>query len=99
MTAGAERRCAQIVFVAVARDGEALHRADVDAGVALDAARRGEDRLDIAVEAALHFARGLLGVEAQFHFDVQLLEAARQIDVLHLLARATDCSRCGSSTR
>ena len=31
---------AQFVFVAVARDGQALHRTDVDAGVALDAALR-----------------------------------------------------------
>ena len=59
----------------------------------------GEDGLDVAVQAALHFARGLLGVEAQLDFDVQLLEAVRQIDVLHLLARRRDCSRCDSSTR
>ena len=47
----------------------------------------GEHGLDVAVQAALHFARGLLGVEAELHFDVQLLEALDQIDVLHLLAR------------
>ena len=56
---------AQIVFVAVARDGQAQQRTDVDAGVALDALGRGEDGLDVAIEAALHFARGLLGVEAR----------------------------------
>ncbi len=75
LIAGRREPLAQIVFLAVARDGEALHRTDVDAGVALDAARGGEDGLDVAVEAALHFARGLLGGEAQLHFDVQLLEA------------------------
>ncbi len=63
--------------------------------------QRGGDEggFDVAVQAALHFARGLLGGEAQLHFDVQLLEAARQIDVLHLLARRRDCNRCDSSTR
>src|SRR5579884_2152311 len=76
----------QFLFVAIARDGEAEHRADVDAGIALDAARRSEDGLDVAVQTAQDFARGLLGAEAEFHFDVQLLEAAREIDVLHLLA-------------
>ena len=35
----------------------------------------GEDRLDVAVEAALHLARGLLGGEAQLHLDVDALEA------------------------
>ncbi len=59
----------------------------------------GEDGLDVAVEAALHFARGLLGAEAEFDFDVQFFEAAHQIDVLHLLAVRRDCNRCGSSTR
>ena len=28
----------------------------------------------VAVQAALDFTRGLLGVEAELHFDVQLLE-------------------------
>src|SRR5579884_2639551 len=77
----------QFLLVAVAGDREAKHWADVDAGVALDATRRSEDGLDIAVQATQNFARGLFSAEAEFHFDVQLLESPREIDVLHLLTR------------
>ena len=45
-----------------------------------------EGCLDVAVEAALDFARRLLGREPEFDLDVQLFEALHQIDVLHLLA-------------
>src|SRR5277367_2800153 len=78
---------AQVFFHAVARDSEALHRANVDAGIALDAARCRELGLDIAVETALDFARGLFDVEAELHLYVHLLEAAREIHMPHLLAR------------
>src|SRR6266436_3160640 len=57
-------------FVAIARDGEAEQRTDVDAGVTLDALDRREYSFDVAVEAALHFARGLLRVEAKLYFDI-----------------------------
>ena len=59
----------------------------------------GEDGLDIAVQAALHFARGLLGGEAQLHFDVQLLEALAPDPRASSSGAAPDCNRCDSSTR
>ena len=43
---------AQIGFLAVRREGDAVHRADVDAGVALDAELRREHRLHVAIQAA-----------------------------------------------
>ena len=48
----------QIRLLAVLREGDAIHRADVDAGVAFDAERRGEHRLHVAVQAALRFLEG-----------------------------------------
>ena len=77
---------AKIRFLAIRRDGEALNGADVNACIAFDTLGRNEYGLDIAVEAALHFPRCLFGVETEFHFDVELLESPRQIDVGHLLA-------------
>ena len=59
--AGADRRARSVGIVrGVRRDREAVHRAHVDARVALDAQARREVRLDVAIEAPLHFARGLL---------------------------------------
>src|SRR5262249_22256522 len=75
-----------VALLAVRRDGEARERAHVDAGVALDAQRVGEDGLNVAIEAALDLARDLLGGEAQLHLDVELPETLRELDVAHLLA-------------
>ena len=74
---------AQIGFFAVVRDGEAIDRADVDAGVALDAQLGFEHRLHVAVEAALHLFLDLLDGEAELHFDVELLEALLERHVRH----------------
>src|SRR5258708_35970296 len=60
---------------------------NIDAGIAFNAARRREVGFNVAIQAALHFARRLFRGESQFHFDIHLLEAALQIDVLHLLSR------------
>src|SRR5205085_11663575 len=65
----------EVLLRAVLRHGQALDGADVDAGIALDAALRGEDGLDVAVQAALDFARRLLGREAELDLDVELPEA------------------------
>src|SRR5882672_2669907 len=46
---------AQLRFLAVLGEGDAVHRADVDAGVALDAQPVGEHRLHVAVHAPLRF--------------------------------------------
>ena len=51
------RRSGSSPFGAIVRQ---LTGTDVDARVALDAQRRREVRLDVAVETALHFARRLL---------------------------------------
>ena len=53
-------RPAQFGFGRVRHEGDAVDRADVDAGVALDAGGRREDGLDVAVEAAARFAERLL---------------------------------------
>ena len=58
-----------------------------------------KDCLHIAVEASLHFTRGLRRVKPEFHFDIQLLKPLCQIDMHHLLARRPGCNRCDSSTR
>src|SRR6202140_5024316 len=77
----------EIGLVTVLGDGQALHRAYVDARVALDTERCREDGLDVAVEAALHLTRGLLGGESDLHLGADALEPAGQLDVLHPLAR------------
>ena len=59
---------AQIGLVAVRGEGNAVHRTDVDAGVALDAELAGEHGLYIAVEAAL----GLLERELQIIAELDL---------------------------
>src|SRR4051812_40974392 len=70
----------QGVLVRVRRDGQAVDRADVDAGIALDAQLVAEHRLHIAVQATLDLAGGLLRIEAQLDFQAQLLEALREVD-------------------
>ena len=77
----------QVVFFSVSSDGEALHRTDVDAGVALDTFRRDEHGLHVAVETALYFARGLLGVKAHLDFDVELLEPLDQDSTWRIFCR------------
>ena len=77
---------AQFLFGSVARDRQALHRTDIDAGVAFNALRRHEHRLHVAVQTALHFARGLFRIEAQLHLDAEFLKTLHQVDVPHLLA-------------
>ena len=51
------RRRAQVGFLAVRREADAVHRADVDAGIALDAQLGREHRLHVAVQAALGLLR------------------------------------------
>src|SRR5580704_13011594 len=82
---GLETR-AQVGLGTVVSNGEAVDRADVDAGVALDAQLRAEHGLHVAVEAALHLLLHLLGGEAELHLDVELLEALLERDVRHQAA-------------
>ena len=78
----AERQ-AQFVLGRVRHEGNAVDRADVDAGVALDAGGRREDGLDVAVEAAARFAERLHVGEAELDFGAQVPERRRPLDVRH----------------
>src|SRR5258708_21008786 len=65
---------AQIFFFTVVGEGDAIHRADVDAGVALHAERAGEHRLHVAVQAPLRLLEGELDVEAQLDLGHDVLQ-------------------------
>ena len=54
----------QLRLLAVIGEGDAIHRADIDAGVALDAGRFEKDGLNIAVQTALGILEGELVVKA-----------------------------------
>ena len=66
---------AQVGFLAVGGERDAVHRADVDAGIALDAQLVGEHRLHVAVEAALRLGERELAVEAELDFDLDVARA------------------------
>src|SRR6266436_880491 len=65
---------AQLSFGGVGQEGDAVHRADVDAGVAFDAQRGDEYGLDVAVEAAFRLLKGELRVEAKLNLGLDILE-------------------------
>src|SRR5215471_6374847 len=65
---------AQLLLLAVGRKGDAIHRTDVHAGIALDAQLWREHRLHIAVETALRFSVGLRRIEAELYLDLDVLE-------------------------
>src|SRR5215831_9698104 len=73
----------QLGLLTVMRDGETVDRADIDTGVALDTELRGEHRLHVAVETALHFLLHLLRGEAELNLDVELLETLLERHVRH----------------
>ncbi len=64
----------QLVLVAVPGEVDAVHRADVDAGVAFDAQAVGKDGLHVAVEAALRLGERELRVEAELDLDLDVLQ-------------------------
>src|SRR5687767_489742 len=76
--AGMERRRretrAQLRFLAVLRERDAIHRADVDARVALDAELRREHGLHVAVQAPLCFGIARLRVEAELDLDLDVAQ-------------------------
>src|SRR3984893_17717520 len=74
---------AQLRLRAVLRDGEAIDRANVDAGIALDAELRREYRLHVAIQAALNLESRLFGRESELHLDVDLLEALDEPHMRH----------------
>jgi hypothetical protein len=67
----------------------AIDRAHVDAGVALDAQRRGKDGLDVAIETALCFAQSLFQVEAKLDLGFDVLERHRVLDMGDLKRRSS----------
>ena len=69
----------QIGFLAVLREGDAIHRADVDAGVAFDAKIAREDRLHVAIQAALRFLEAECTVETEFDFGTNVFQRNRLI--------------------
>ena len=60
---------AQRHLLVVAREGDAIHRTDVDAGIAFDADILAEHGFDIAIQATLRFGERGLRIEAEFDFD------------------------------
>ena len=75
----------QLRFVAVLRERDAVHRADVDARVAFDAKLVVEDRLHVAIEAPLCFRVGGLQVEAELDFDANVRERDHLVLERHLV--------------
>ena len=74
-------------FVAIARNREALHGTDVDAGVALDAAAA-SNTVSISQFRQRCTSRAVCSALKPSSTSMfNLLEALDQIDVLHLLAR------------
>ena len=69
----------QLGFLAVRGEGDAVHRADVDAGVAFDAELAGEHGLHIAVEAALGLFQRQFEVIAELDLG---LDVAQRHDLL-----------------
>src|ERR1700688_1309659 len=74
---------AQLNLCTVLRDGEAIDRTDVDAGIALDAQLRREYRLDIAIEEALGPESRLFGGKSELDLDINLLEALDEPHMRH----------------
>src|SRR5690606_35494217 len=74
--AGVERRGAQarpqLLLGPVGHEADAVGRADVGAGVAPDACRCGEHRLDIAIQAGLRLVPCGLRIEAELHLDTDV---------------------------
>jgi hypothetical protein len=66
---------AQLRLVGIVREGDAVHRADVDAGITLDAQIVGEHGLHVAVQAALRLTGTELAVEAQLYLHLDVRQA------------------------
>ena len=82
----------QILFLAILRERDAVHRTDVDAGVAFDAERRGEHRLHVAVQAALRLAERELEVIAEFDLGPDILQRDHLVAMRHLVALVGEMS-------
>src|SRR5882724_6851386 len=76
---------AQILFAAVFGKGDAIHRADVDAGVAFDAQGPREHGLHVAIETPLGLEKSELLIIAELDFNPDVLERDRGIPERHLV--------------
>src|SRR5213594_421321 len=70
---------AQLGFLAVLGESDAIHGADVHAGVALDAQLVGEHRLHVAVQAPLRFLEAGHRIEAELDLDLDVLQRDRLV--------------------
>jgi hypothetical protein len=68
----ARAAAAHVDFFAVGGEVDAVHRTDVDAGIALDAQLVGKDRLHVAVQAALRPRKPVSLIEAEFDLDLDV---------------------------
>ena len=88
LCAGALRLVAQVGFLGVAGEGDAIDRADIDAGVAFDAEIVGEHRLHVAVQAAFRLGVGqLLRSKPSSTSALMSRSAMRLVAVRHLEAQ------------
>src|SRR6516165_4785499 len=78
---------AQLLLGAVIGEGDAIHRTDVDTGIALDAQRPGKHRLDIAIEATLGLEVAELFVETDLDLDPDILQRYRGVPQRYLVAQ------------
>src|SRR5437870_5572051 len=77
---------AEIGLVAVLGKGNAIHRADVDTGVAFDAKRWGEDRLHVAVKAPVGFLDRELDVVAELDLGLDVAQRHLFVAQRHAVA-------------
>ena len=86
LVAGARRRCRRSSSSPFVGEGDAVHRADVDAGVALDAERCREHGLHVAVQAAPGFGKRQLRVEAELDLGLDVGERDLVLPMRHRVA-------------
>src|SRR5215813_3631948 len=74
---------AQAPFIGVADEIDAINRADVHAGIAFDAQRRGKYRLHVAIEAAFGLLEGQLIIEPEFDLDLEVAQRPHLVGMRH----------------
>src|SRR5271169_3414241 len=74
---------AQLIFAAVVGEGDAIHRANVDAGIAFDTQLTGKYGLHVAVQAALGLKIAELFVVTEFDLDPDVGERDRLVPERH----------------
>ena len=64
----------QFIFFPIRGEGDAIHRADIDAGIAFDAELAAEHRLHVAIQAAICFAQCEIEVVTEFDLRADVLQ-------------------------